>query len=281
MSPRAPNNSVLAVLRGLRMQTINWYITGPISWLVMRCPPRRFLSNTWLARLVLTVRLKNGRTIRCRVNEFLAFVEVYVMTDYDIPGMDWTAIRSIVDCGANVGAATVWLADRAPSATIVAVEPSAAALSLLTSNIERNGLAGRVTVVPVALGATSGTGQLTPSDATVGTQVHPGAIGPIGSSRSVSVITFGELLGATGLTNVDLLKLDCEGCEYGLICASSLDTLRSVRAIVGEYHLLESWGPEMLGSALRARGFDFHCRRHPRDATLGTFYARRQPISPS
>jgi hypothetical protein len=51
--------------------------------------------------------------------------------------------------------------------------------------------------------------------------------------------------------NSSLLKLDCEGCEYGLILDANRETLRRFKRIIIEYHN----GYENLCNKLREAGF--------------------------
>ena len=240
----------------------------------MRCPPRRFLSRTWLARIVITLQLPGGWVIRCRVNEFIAFVEVFVLRDYEVQGLDWRSLRSVVDVGANVGMATVWFARRAPNASILAVEPAPDALSLLRSNLDSTDLWGRVRVLQVALGPESGTGRLFASGASVEAAVmFEASASDIG--QPVSVVTLAQVLSDQKLSSVDLLKLDCEGAEFSILASAEPEVLDRVHTIIGEYHQFQGNNVADLKAELESRGFDVDVIPHPRELTLGRFVARR------
>lgn len=269
--PTAP----LALIKGLRSQIRNWWFVGPVTWLVMRCPPRRFLSTSSLARQWLTLRLRSGTSIRCRINECMAFVEVFVLRDYDIPDFDWQSVRTIVDVGANIGIATVWFAQRAKEARILAVEPSPAALPALESNLGTNLLNARVTIVALALGGTPGVGYLMTSGSTVEARVTSSSLPHARTDQPVAVTTLEQLLSDRQLSSVDVLKLDCEGAEYDVLLSVNATLLGRIDTIVGEYHQVDGYQPSDLKLHLELCGFSVRLRPHPRDPTLGRFIARR------
>lgn len=280
MTPRldrrdADPTGPIALLKGLRSQIYNWWFAGPIAWLVMRCPPQRFLSTTPLARQQLTLRLKSGSTIRCRINEFIAFVEIFVLKDYDLPGYDWQLVRTIVDVGANIGIATVWFSERTKDARILAVEPSPVALPVLQANLGLNRLNDRVSVLPLALGATAGVGYLRASASSVETRLTSTSVPYAKTDPSVYVTTLEQVMSDWKLSSVDILKLDCEGAEYETLLSVDPAVLRRIGTIVGEYHQVDKYEPSDLKRRLEDCGFEVQMRPHPRDPTLGRFIARR------
>jgi FkbM family methyltransferase len=257
------------LLRGLREEFANWYILGPLSWAALpsRCPPRGGIAP--LAGRRVTVRLRGGGRAECRLDEFFSFVEIFVLREYEVPGVSWNELRTIVDVGANVGAATLWFAGRAPQATIVAVEPAATATESLSRNVLTNHLEDRVHVVRAALGDRTGTLYLDNSRSTVFARTSAQA-----SARSevVPSVSLPELLDRFDLSEVDLLKLDCEGAEFDVLLSCEEDVLRRIRLMVGEYH---ASGREVgtLTDRLEDAGFT---TRISGNGTLGLFSAVRR-----
>jgi FkbM family methyltransferase len=261
--------SIRGLLDGFRKEFLNWYVLGPLTWMVLpsRCPPKQGIRL--LAKKTVTVKIRGGYQATCRIDEFFSFVEVYILQEYDVPEVAWTTLQTIVDIGANVGAATLWFAERSPHARIVAVEPASNAKRLLARNIERNGLDARVRAVAVALAAHSGDVDIQESGSSVFGTIAP--VSGIGVER-VTALTLEDLLDRCELEEVDLLKLDCEGAEFDIVLGSDDRTLRRNRVIVGEYHSQSRDRLNGLLSRLADAGFTTTSRG---GETLGLFHAVR------
>src|SRR5262249_33184254 len=54
--------------------------------------------------------------------------------------------------------------------------------------------------------------------------------------QEVEAVTLFEVVKQQRLAEIDILKLDCEGCELSVLGTASLRLLQHVRFIVGEYH---------------------------------------------
>jgi FkbM family methyltransferase len=163
--------------------------------------------------------------------------------EYSAPGFEIAAGERVVDGGANVGAFAI-LAARA-GADVVAYEPHPPTFAALERNT--SGLA--VSCVRAALVGEA------PADGlvafTVGASADTqGRIGGAGPSLEVPAVALADALG----DGCDLLKLDCEGAEFGLLAATPVETLRRARRIACEVH---GWAgaPELLEERLRAAGF--------------------------
>lgn len=141
-----------------------------------------------------------------------------------------------LDVGAHIGAATVPLLLDNPDLQVVAVEALPENVLLLVANLQRNRVDDRCLVVHAAAGAT-------PADQVLGygtDGVHT-YIGNTDNPQGGRTVT---VKGAT-LRGIELLrgpcqdmpwawaKLDCEGCEYGLLDSPSVVNLRYIE---GEVH---------------------------------------------
>lgn len=258
------------LLHGLYDEFANWYVLGPLSWVVLpsRCPPTGGFAP--LAHRHVTVKIRGGDRAECRINEFFSFVEVFVLREYEVPGVTWAEMRTIVDVGANVGAATLWFARRAPQATIVAVEPASRVASVLARNVRANGLEERVRVVAAALTDRTGSVELDQRGSSVFGRI---AHGNSGGGERVSALSLEDLLDRCGLPEVDLLKLDCEGAEFDILLSCSEETLRRVHVILGEYHSADGTELQRLLGHLEEAGYE--CRSAGNDS-LGLFSAMRR-----
>jgi FkbM family methyltransferase len=233
-----------------------------------RLPPRGGIS--FLRRRIIGLRMRDGLQARCTVDEAWSFIEVFALRHYDATGIDWLALQTIVDVGANVGASTLWLTRRAPESRIVAVEPNPDAFRRLEHNVALNRLEERVELVPAAIGGDTGVRYLT-------LEAHSSLLAKVttksgNGSPIVTQLSLADLLQHTSVTSLDLLKLDCEGSEYDILLAADHETLRRVAAIVGEYHPVPDHAPGDIARHLLDEGFRCRVRGGP---MLGHFVATR------
>ncbi len=145
--------------------------------------------------------------------------------------------RTVLDVGAHIGCFAASAHRRWPRADIACVEPNPDNLPALRAN------AGAfATILPHA--ATYAGGALTlvssifpGSDNTGGSHVvEAGSTMPIGAAPTFAATgkTIEDMLQQQGWNAIDLLKLDCEGCEFSLL--EQTPSLAKIGAIVGEYH---------------------------------------------
>lgn len=89
-------------------------------------------------------------------------------------------------------------------------------------------------------------------------------------TQAVEPITLREILEMTGTEEIDLLKMDCEGCEHPVLGCAALETLKRIRFIAGEYHDIRRFYLTM-----RNKLFKTHKVNLIGTASLGCFFAER------
>ncbi|MEI7932892.1 MAG: FkbM family methyltransferase [Alphaproteobacteria bacterium] len=175
-----------------------------------------------------------------------------------------------IDVGANFGYFTLLLGDLVGSAGhVVAVEPNPEAAALLQESVLLNGHRTRTTVVPHALGASAGRGWLYAPDgepknaALVADENLPG-----GRTVEVATLTLDEV--ALPYRKVDLVKIDAEGGEEGIIAGMRQLIARDRPTIVLEFNAARYADPrrfldELLASYGTARELSLHGKLLPLD----------------
>jgi FkbM family methyltransferase len=182
----------------------------------------------------------------------------------------------ILDLGASVGAASIWLHEQHPGAQILAVEPDPLTAPLLRRNTRPF---ERITVVEAAVGAEEGSaelrsGQFSWQSSIASDEAFEAAAGSnVVRTSTVTVTTIPSLLRGLGL-RADakvLAKMDVEGSEWALL--RTPDALRQLSEIYGETHAIGApVDPDrFLLQASLAAGFEqipapqtfFHWRRPP------------------
>lgn len=83
-------------------------------------------------------------------------------------------------------------------------------------------------------------------------------------------ITLEEIIASTGFEEIDLLKMDCEGCENSVLGCAPSETLRCIRFIVGEYHDIQRFY-----RVVRGHLYGTHKVNLVGDRRLGAFFAER------
>lgn len=181
-----------------------------------------------------------------------AYEEIFQRGSYDFPCA--SASPRILDCGANVGLATVFWKRAWPAAQVVAVEADPAIFEYLRRNIAAAGCTG-VTLLNKAVWNAAGTVPFAQEGADSG---RVGREWPAGAGTVVDVpaVTLPELIGTDG---VDLLKIDIEGAECEALIGQHA-CLRLVERVFVEYHSFAG-RPQRLDellATLRAAGFRLH-----------------------
>jgi FkbM family methyltransferase len=137
----------------------------------------------------------------------------------------------ILDCGANVGLATLYFKSLYPAARVTAYEADPKLHEYLRRNLSANG-AGDVEVVHAAVWTETGEVAFRPEGGDSGAIQHFSVIADSARDCTVPAVRLRDVLEREP---VDLLKLDVEGAEIDLLkdCAGSL---RDVKAIIVELH---------------------------------------------
>jgi FkbM family methyltransferase len=147
----------------------------------------------------------------------------------------------IVDLGANIGIASLWLAKRYGCSRVIAVEPLAANARLARRNLEENGISAEV--LEAAVGPEDG--EATFLEAADGSSANGRLIADTTQSTAeagnrkaytVQMVSMETLLQRLPEeTSADLVKMDIEGGEQALLCGD-LTWLQRVRALIVEFH---------------------------------------------
>jgi FkbM family methyltransferase len=162
-----------------------------------------FTINLWIDRDGPTTV-----TLRPFAGDLFVLYEVLAFNAYHIaPSLLPTDnVRVVVDCGANIGITSLFLAARYPSATILSVEPHPENFALLKTNVAQ---VPRILPIRACVtGASQRAVAFTTDQAGWGNRIATDDHGVL-----VPAITIEELCKQHGVEKIDLLKLDIEGAE--------------------------------------------------------------------
>lgn len=148
--------------------------------------------------------------------------------------------RVIVDIGANIGAISVLMSILYPDAIIYAFEPSKENYDLLLMNIAeyRN-----IIAFNIALGDCDEKRKIFQSTDSLnhgGKSFHPNYCNTT-TGEEVDVKNINKTLEKLGITQIDLIKIDCEGSEAEILMGLDYERLSNVGMIVGELHSIRDF----------------------------------------
>jgi FkbM family methyltransferase len=159
----------------------------------------------------------------------------------------------ILDCGANVGLASLYFKRRYPAATITAFEADPAIAVLLADNLRGNA-AGDVDVEAAAVWTSDGEVTFQSEGADSGTVAS--LAGDLeGRAVEVRAVRLARWLEAE---RIDLLKLDIEGAEVAVLedCRAHLGNVQALLLEVHEFDPLQRQSA-LLRQLLEAAGFAY------------------------
>jgi FkbM family methyltransferase len=175
---------------------------------------RNGFGCAWDTRSTFTISLWIDRdrptalTLRPFAGDLFVLYEVLAFNAYHIAPslLPPDNVRVVVDCGANIGITSLFLAARYPGATILSVEPHPENFALLKTNVAR---VPRILPIRACVtGASQSAVRFTTHQPAWGNRIATDDHGVL-----VPAITIEELCKQTGIEKIDLLKLDIEGAE--------------------------------------------------------------------
>lgn len=186
--------------------------------------------------LKFNIREKSDNDIT--VSDQIVIDEMFDENVYDIHDDTFDDNKIMVDIGANIGATSI-LAWTKGAENIIAFEPEKHNYEQLERNIKLNKLEDVIIPVKQAISDSVGTAEIFDGQ---GSSFITGANGVSqllrdkvpSKKESVDTITLNAVLDE--ISEIALLKIDCEGGEYRIIEGASIDTLKKCGRIVMEYH---------------------------------------------
>jgi FkbM family methyltransferase len=185
----------------LLLNTIQFHIRNGLGWTCNSSG--KMAIDVWIDRDRPTTL-----TLRPFAGDLFVLYEVLAFNAYHIASslLPTDNVRVIVDCGANIGITSLFLAARYPRAMILSVEPHHENFAILESNVK---ILPRILPIRACITGTSQNAvRFTADEAAWGNRIATDSHGML-----VPAITIDELCEQNGIEKIDLLKLDIEGAE--------------------------------------------------------------------
>jgi FkbM family methyltransferase len=178
-----------------------------------------------------------GLVVHCpnRPGARVPVYEIFAEDAYRLPSvLGGLEAPVVLDIGGHIGCFALAVAQADPAARVHSYEASPATASWLARNVTANGLVDRITTHHAAVADHRGTLSFADNDG--GSSLN-GLTAPTGSTHQVEVpcLTFADAVAAAG-GRVDVVKIDTEGAEYGIVLGSDPAAWGSVQRVVLEYH---------------------------------------------
>ena len=223
------------------------------------------------------LQMRHGATIYhtgAGIEVLCLIQDIYQEEVYRI-GLPKDVETSIVDIGANVGFASLYLLERFPRSVVHAYEPNLHCFEILRRNMSANGFDRRVQLWNEAVGRSAGTIRLTSTGAStlltaVGAPDHPAIV------VTAQMVDLQQVVERRRVRDrkIDLLKIDVEGAEVDILEGASDSVLHLIRNFIIEYHDAILPGAKLRCVArLQAAGFKCGSRPDPRQPGIGMLYA--------
>jgi FkbM family methyltransferase len=158
--------------------------------------------------------------------------------------------KTVIDIGANIADSSIYFAVRGAK-KVISLEPFPKNYEMAKRNIESNNLSDKITLLLAGCAANQGFVTISPFDKSwVGSSIKNSSQG-----FKVPTLTLEDILKKyspqNGKLTQNVLKMDCEGCEYESILSASREVIRSFSHIQIEYH----YGYKDLKYKLEENGF--------------------------
>ena len=181
----------------------------------------------------------------------------------------------VIDVGGYIGETALFFAQRG-ARRVFCVEPAPDNLRLLEQNISQSSFKDKIVVIRAAILDKDGIvefymdNQSHHSYHVANSHEFMKTYTREPSKYNVQAMSFQSLLEYTGLEEVDVVKLDCEGSEYDILLGTPDSVLKRVRKYIIEYHN----GLDILVKRLDDLGYKV--REKFRGGAIGLLYAERK-----
>jgi FkbM family methyltransferase len=152
-----------------------------------------------------------------------------------------------IDIGANIGDTAIYFALKGAK-HVYAFEPYPYSYNTALKNVKLNYLQSKITLLNKACGGRKGKIKINTNYKNIGST----DLKNFKNGTNINITTLGELVKRFDITDGAVLKIDCEGCEYGVLLEAQNSDLREFKQIQIEYH----YGYLNLKRKLESAGFE-------------------------
>ena len=200
--------------------------------------------------------------IRNNSTDLMALTNVWIVREYENEKIDIKKNDIIIDVGAHIGLFSLFISQFCKNGKIFSYEPISENFNLLKSNIALNECKN-IFPFKFAISDKSSKIKIFLNDDQSGHSIMSDS----GPCVLIDSILLKEIFDTNKITKCNLLKLDCEGAEYGIINSLPKEYFEKIEKIIIEYHFADS-KPELshnLIGKIREMGFKISLKPHFND----------------
>lgn len=198
--------------------------------------------------------LKHELFLRTASSDYATYRQVFIEKQYDCEL--GTTPEVIIDCGANIGLASVFFANKYPSAKIIAIEPERSNFEMLKRNTQQY-----PNVHCLNNGIWSKKVNLRIYDAGLGSWNFVVEEVDYQDEKTIAALSIPDVMTMFNIQQIDLLKMDIEGSEKEVFSASNMEWLNKVDYIVIELHdWMKKGTAKVLFDAIRFFNYYFNVK---------------------
>ncbi len=171
-----------------------------------------------------------------------ALVEQFVQEVYSFLNVNG---KVVLDVGANIGDSAIYCVLNGAQ-KVIAIEPYPRLFELAKENIRLNACADKVFLLNAGVSEADGQIMVDPLAGNAQSDLVGGK-----SGLDIPLYPLDSIIEMFDLGSDAVLKVDCEGCEYGIVLSTRTETLRRFERIQIEYH----HGLQRLAEKLTKSGF--------------------------
>ena len=168
-------------------------------------------------------------TLSNYTSDVTTLFQIFFAGEYNIKFKSTPAF--IIDCGANIGLSALYLANKFPSAKIIAIEPDLNNFNFLKKN---TAFYPNVCCLQKAIWPYSTKMEMIdPGRGNWGLQTK---VSPNENENTIDAITIDEIISSWNINKIDLLKIDIEGAEKELFSNNYENWLSKTEVLAIELH---------------------------------------------
>ena len=239
----------------------NWHLYPLVYFKLVKAPLIHFQTRN-------NLRI----TLRTDSTDLMALTNVWLTKEYSKSGFEVKNNDVIIDVGAHIGLFSLLISKQCMSGKIFCFEPILENYELLVKNLQENHISN---VYPYNIAVSDNEQKIKiylNSD-----QAGHSMLLESKSFIEVNSTTLKKIIDDHEIDKCDLLKIDCEGAEYGIIESLPTQYLNKIEKMIIEYHFadLKSEALKKLVGKLRTNFFDISLVEY--SGSMGLIYANKKP----